>query len=355
MPKPYFDLYESQRKTKSPNVYCTDNFVLFYGAQKTNVTQQNIIDMMNTIESYVKKISTDFGLQLPQEFTQKRFPVYLAFSGFNPFPVDPPEGVVGAGGESMMLFIPDVFTNINKDQSTLIHELGHAMFRVNGKVVWLEESLCEYLVSFYLPTYYTIYDSAKSFIMQNTYKNFLCEAFRTSLDRYDFPVFWRFIEYAYGGHKTVAKIANNAFKVLNSDTSYWNEVAACLGVKEADLIVNWVFHLLQVKFWRDDLNTFKMLKKRYGKTSPLSPHNLVWIKATASDIDVAKARLQQGGFEVLSFSHELAARAASISSLKLLFIIHYSDKTAEISLTNTPNPAKSVKTCLVALVKTHSP
>jgi hypothetical protein len=311
--KTIIDYHEKQRQCKAPFMYVTPNCVLFYGKTCDRpVISKHLVQTMNVIEKYLACIETDFGIKRVTDLDTRRFTVYLSHSGLDPYPADPGVGIIGYANEYEMTLIPDIFMNARTDPSMIIHELGHALFHVNGYPGWLEESLNEYMAHFYVPKLCTIYDVTRGFVINKHFQNILGVKTQQSDDRYNFGCFWAFIADTFGGNKVVGAIADHAFKSVNGsvDANLWACIAQYLCIDENDLIMRWVDSLLQVKFWQSNPIIFDIVKRNFKNQTSLNPRTLTWEKPTTT-IDELKnmflTRVEKAGFEVVLHSDKLDA------------------------------------------------
>ena len=362
--KSYKDVWEAVRKSKAPYCYLTPNCALYYGNKCiANVTKDQVIEVMNLLENYIQCIETDFGLRrMPELIKSQRFIVYMSHSGLAPGPQDPGDGIAALANEYTMILTPEIFMNIKNDKSYLIHELGHALYHVPGKSLWLEESLNEFTVHYYIPTYVCIYDGLNGFILRSPWVNIFSDTTRQSFNRYDFGAFWAFIAYTYGGPKTVGDIADYAFTKVSDPNSkvypdYWEVIADYLKITSQELIMTWIESLMQLKWWRDNPAIFKLISSRYGKTTPFNPKTLVWNKATVASVqDLAKNnRIEKGGFEVLPYQPNIVQALLQQPELQnkkwtALYITHFTDASTPplVSRNDTIPPTLIPKLRLVA-------
>lgn len=341
--KSYKDVWEAVRKCKAPYCYLTPNCAIYYGSKCiSNITHEQIINVMSLLESYIQRIETDFGLsRMPELLKSQRFIVYLSHSGLAPGPQDPGDGIAALANEYTMILTPEIFTNIKNDESYLIHELGHALYHVPGKSLWLEESLNEYMVHYYIPSYVCIYDALNGFILKTPWVNIFSDANRQSLNRYDFGAFWAFVAYTYGAPKVVGDIADYAFHKVSDPSNkvypdYWEVIAQYLKISYTELITSWIESLMQLKWWRDNPEIFKLVSSRFGKTTPFDKKTLVWNKPTVASVQefVKNNRIEKGGFEVLPFQENILQALPQDRKWTIIYITHFTDRSTIVSRNN---------------------
>ena len=341
------DMFETSRGCAADHKYFTPNLALYYGNKcEQNVTEQIMIRTLKVIEDYLVRIPNDFGITMNKEYQQQRFTVYMTNSGLHPNPSDPGDGVAGYASDTYMALRPDIFIHSASDQAIIVHELGHALFRVTGINWGMEEGLCEFLAHHYCPECRTIYDVTKSFIVQEHYRNIFSDKSRKD-HAYDIGAFWVYINYKYGS-KMLGQIADVGLSQSKVDA--WNCVASHLSIRDADLIMAWVASLLTMEFWKCDAITKKYMQEYLGSNpTPLSK-TYNWMKPTLSDISAIDNRLEKGGFEVLEYIDGLESKIVSKKNLGFLLLCHYDDGTSSVMQNPFLQPqGKPTKRFLIAV------
>lgn len=312
------DAYNNRNKPVN-YVYFSRTMALFYGnnIKQTSppITRQHLIDLMDVIENIFDQMEKDFGLSRNSELKTRRYAVYVSHSGLNPFPPDCGVGIVGYAGPLHMVLIPDVILNAKKDATTIIHETGHALLQPS---MWLQESICESLAMFYMPTYVTVYDTAKSYIMRFHYRNILSEQSELFENRYNMGAFWVFICQTFGPKAVSAALLScrNASRVQGGK-DYWDCIAECFKMSVQDFILSWVISLLDVSFWKKGQYATseikQMMASRFGGKDGKYDRNLLcWNNVTCKSVQDVGIRIEKGGFEVLAYIPGIESEIAKL-------------------------------------------
>jgi hypothetical protein len=289
----------------------------YHDALTTNqeVRKEDVVRCIAFIEEYLDKIPKEFDLAMPALQQGKRYVLYISGTGLHPEPQDCTGGVVGAANEYVMVLHPDVIRNIaSVGQTTVIHELGHGFFWVPWKRIWMEESLNEFLVWYFLPDYQAFYDKAVTAVFRRSWVHPLSEA--NSADRrYDVAVFWAYVAHAFGA-KAVGRIANNAFKGQDGSGHALDALAAFVQVPVAKLAVDWAAACMCPDFlWsRPDQSKAKDAAFKYLGGRSHKRANLSWDVKTF-DWPQVPTRTELYGFEV---SNVIRAGTTSLPELAKL-------------------------------------
>jgi len=294
------DVYQQKRGYPAKYRIFSRNVVCYYHDKSIyNMKPSDIVQTVNVIEDYINKIGSIFNLKLPALNQGKRYALYLSNTGLHPEPGDCTNGVIGAGSEYVMMLHPDVINNIALDTTVIVHELGHGFFQVGGVNSWLEESLCEYLTWFFVPSYQTFYDRTLAFVFQQSWVNPLSASNKDFGKRYNGATIWSFIGHEFG-HQRIGEIANNAWKTSSPQQPPQHDferLAIYLKQDPKALAMRWAISCINLEFFSQDHQPFL---KKFMAGRGLDKNTLAWNIATFNytpQVDM-NPRTEVYGFEV---------------------------------------------------------
>jgi len=259
------DDYERNRGFPAKYRFFSDKVVCYYHNKCDCVLEKYfIVATVQAIETYITKIGTLFSLPFPRLQQGKRFPLYISNTGLHPEPGDCVNGVVGAASDYMMILHPDVIKNIEKDQTVIIHELGHGFFSLGGIQTWIEESLCEFLTWVFVPGYQSFYDTARDSVFKKSWINPLSTTNKPYETRYNVAIIWAFIGNLYGNNR-IGEIANNAFKNQDPNKHGFELLAEYLKTPVNDLALKWALACINLSFFTPSIHGIYIQKYFAGK------------------------------------------------------------------------------------------
>ncbi len=287
------DTFQQRRGFPAKYRFFSQNVVCYYHDKSiAPLKTSDIIQTIRVIEEYIPKIGSTLHLTQPAIAQGKRFALYLSSTGLSPEPGDCVNGVVGAGNENIMILHPDVIRNIITDVTIIIHELGHGFFRVGGNQTWVEESLCEFLTWYFVPSYQAFYDTTLDAVFKKSWINPLSKTNNNNNDKYKVAAIWAFVAKEYGIDR-LGDIANNALTSQDPNIHDFELVANYVNVRPQDMALRWALACINLRFFSD---VHKPYLKNLSTGWNISSFN--YTPATdSSSVDLA-TRTERFGFEV---------------------------------------------------------